>query len=34
MFVKGVKSVLGIRGHDFGIEVGWMAGSDGRVCGE
>ena len=34
MYVKGVESVLRVRGHDVGIEAGWLAGSNGRICGE
>ena len=34
MFVKGIEFVLRVRGDDFGVEAGWMAGADGGVCGE
>ena len=34
MCVKGVESILGVRGDDVRVEAGWMAGRDCGVCGE
>ena len=34
MCVKGIESVLGLRGHDVGFEVSGLACADGCVCGE
>ena len=34
MSVKGIESVLGVRGYDVGVEAGWVASGDCGVRGE